>query len=129
VLVIKFERLVADTQGCLSDAAAFLGVRAEHAAIEAAVVHHDPASMRHKERVAHAQFRTHTDPRRSFVRSARSGDWRTVLSNYDIRLIEDSFGGAMAQLGYGLTTKKLTGSELAATRAGGHPERFERIAD
>jgi hypothetical protein len=126
VLVLQFERLVADTRGCLSDAAAFLGIAAEPEAVGAAVAHHGAASMRVKERAAHAGFRTQTDPRRSFVRSARSGDWRSALSGYDVRLIEHAFGPAMARLGYQLSADGGDGHDGIGQLVGripGHQQR------
>jgi Sulfotransferase domain len=104
VFVLHFEHLIADTQTCLSDAAMFLGLPNDRAAIDSAIEHNAAAFMRGKERAAHAGFSDQTDPRRSFVRSARSGVWQGELAANDIRVIESAFGGAMTRMGYDLSS-------------------------
>ena len=100
VLVIRFEQLLADTRACLADAAAFLEISAGRHAIDRATDNNLAAPMRVKERSAHSGFSNQTDPRRSFVRSARSGDWQSELTTRDTALIHAAFGPTMARLGY-----------------------------
>ena len=102
VLVIHFEHLLADTRACLTDAAAFFEIPAGQQAIDQATANNLAAPMRAKERLAHSGFSNQTDPRRSFVRSARSGDWQSQLTARDAALIHGSFGPTMARMGYGV---------------------------
>jgi Sulfotransferase domain len=98
-LVLRYEDLVASTKRVLHEGASFLGVSAECSGVDLAVSHHTAARMRVKERAGHQQL-AGTDPRRSFVRSARSGDWAGALSPDSVDLIESAFAKQCEVLGY-----------------------------
>jgi hypothetical protein len=100
VFVLQFESLLADTAGCLAQAAAFLGLDVTADDVQTAIDHNSVDRMRAKGVAAHASFADRIDPQQGFVRGARAGTWILELSELDVAAIDLSFGELMSKLGY-----------------------------
>ena len=97
-LTLRYEDMVADPLAQLGSIAAFCGLAADDAAIEAAVRATDFAQLAAKE--AESGFRERPKGMARFFRSGRAGQWREALDGDQIRRIEDEHGAMMQRLGY-----------------------------
>jgi hypothetical protein len=105
-LLLRYEDVLADTSRELSRVAGLLNVPASSERIERAVEMSAAGRMRSLEKTEGRLWKTTRRSRQDmpFVRSARSGDWKTILPEKAVLLIESAWGAEMRALGYPLLT-------------------------
>jgi aryl sulfotransferase len=105
VLPVRYEDLVADPLAGFGAALAFAGREAGEAAIERAVRRADFAELQRQEK-AHG-FRERTSGSEPFFRVGRANAWREVLTEDQVRAIEDPHAAVMTRMGYSLSLRSL----------------------
>ncbi|MDA8743864.1 sulfotransferase domain-containing protein [Rubripirellula amarantea] len=96
-LVLKFEELKTDTLGCLRKMADYIGIDASDELLHEAVDHCSVKAMQQKE----ADFwAAKGEANRSFVRTGKSGGWRTHFTTEMERKFWQHAGSAMERCGY-----------------------------
>jgi len=110
-LLLRYEELKQDTPRELCRVADFLreagfaGIDASPEKLAQAAERSSPERMRALEKEQAAQYRQLRETRldKPFVRSAKSGGWRSALSEASVALIEGAWGELMEELGYPLS--------------------------
>lgn len=107
-LLLRYEDMVANPQRELTKVADFLGIEAGPQRLARATELSSADRMRKLEMKQSGQWvmmrRSRQDKR--FVRSARSGNWQSVLTEQAVAAIESAWGPTMEILGYELASKK-----------------------
>jgi hypothetical protein len=100
LLVLKYEDLLQDPVGNLSEAVDFLGVPVARERAEETVARYSAERMRKQER--HSRFHEKQSRRDIlFVRTAESGDWGRTFARDDEELFARVTGDLPRRLGYG----------------------------
>ena len=119
-LFLRYEDMLRETGPALAKIASFLGIDATPERIARAVERSSAEEMRSLEKVQGKQWHQSKDTRHDipFVRSARSGGWKDVLSRNAVAEIQSAWGPLIDRLGYELHTDSIPGqSEIAFSRA------------
>ena len=119
-LLLRYEDMLRETGPALVKIASFLGIDATPERIARAVERSSAEEMRSLEKVQGNQWHQSKDTRQDipFVRSARSGGWKAVLSRNAVAEIQSAWGPLMDRLGYELHSASIPGqSEIAFSRA------------
>jgi len=105
-LLLRYEDLLVDTAAELSKAASFLGIAATAQQIAHAVERSSASQMRELERAKSDQCALTKDTRQDlpFVRTARSGNWKTEMPVACVAAIEAAWGPLLQWLGYELAS-------------------------
>jgi hypothetical protein len=113
-LLARYEDLLEDTPRELARLAEFLGVPPAPRRITDAVEMSSASRMRTLEKTEWREWATTrtSRPDRPFVRSAKSGDWRSMLEEKAVCAIESAWADAMRALGYPLVTDE-SGSSVS----------------
>jgi hypothetical protein len=104
-LLLRYEALLSDTPGELARVASFLGISVTAEQISQAVERSSADQMRELEREK-AQLCALTKGMRQdipFVRSAKSGSWKSEMSPSCVNAIENAWGPLLRWLGYEVT--------------------------
>lgn len=110
-LLLRYEDMISDTPRELAKIAGFLGISATPQQMLQAVERSSADRMRELERVQGDRFSlTDSRPDLHFVRVAKSGDWKSGLSDAAIVKIEAAWGPLMRSLGYELVCRQISGS-------------------
>jgi hypothetical protein len=104
-LVLRYEDLLADTQGEMTRIAKFLNLNASAERIAKAVELSSADNMRKLEAKQTNDWLTTRDSRKDipFVRAAKSGQWQQTLPPESVAVIEETWGAVMEMLGYPLS--------------------------
>lgn len=88
--------------------ATFLGIEASLSQIERAIALSLPERMRKLEKAESSRWQATKNTRQDipFVRSAKSGSWREILSNSQLAQIESAWGHLMRSLQYELVASE-----------------------
>jgi len=108
-LLLRYEDMLENPQRELIKVAQFMGLERTREKLDRAVELSSANRMRELEkRQAHVWALTkNTRSDKPFVRTARSGEWRTVLPPAAVAAIEESWGPLMEKLGYRLSDKSM----------------------
>jgi Sulfotransferase domain len=111
-LLLRYEDILANTEGELSRVAEFLNIAATPERLKRAVDLSSAGRMRNLEKQQGEQWVFTKGMRQDipFIRSAKSGGWRASLTNADVEQIENAWGTAMERLGYTLSKDMPSGS-------------------
>jgi hypothetical protein len=103
-LFLRYEDLLADTFSEMKKVAQFLAVPSSDALIRQAIERSSTERMRELEKTQALTWSSIKETRQDipFVRTARSGNWRTDLPESAIAEIENAWGPLMTWLGYEL---------------------------
>jgi Sulfotransferase domain len=106
-LLLRYEDLLAQTAQELTRVANFCGFPADPERVSQAVERSSADRMRESEKLqgARSMLIKGSRPDIPFVRSAKSGDWRSDLAESQVARIEAAWGDIMACLGYELVTR------------------------
>jgi hypothetical protein len=106
-LLVRYEDLIADTPGELKKIAAFLSIEADQERIAQAVERSSARNMKKLEQTQSEFSPLTRSPRKdlAFMRSAKSGGWRSELPESLVAKIELEWAPLMRYLGYELTTR------------------------
>ncbi|HYU45811.1 MAG TPA: sulfotransferase domain-containing protein [Terriglobales bacterium] len=106
-LLLRYEDLLAETARELTRVAHFGGFPADPERVSQAVERSSADRMRKSEKEQGERSMLIKDSRQDipFVRSAKSGGWRSDLPESQVARIEAAWGGIMACLGYELVTR------------------------
>jgi hypothetical protein len=117
-LVVRYEDLLEDTPRELARLAEFLEVPPDPQRIANAVEMSSAPRMRKLEKTEWRLWATTRRSRsdRPFVRSAKSGDWRSTLQEHSVSAIESAWADPMRLLGYPLVTDASSSSVLAVDK-------------
>ncbi|SRR6266496_133465 len=109
-LLVRYEDLLQNTAEQLGRIALFLGVEADSERIHHAIERSSADKMRELERSQALLWSTTKKTRQDipFVRSAKSGNWRTELPESSVLQIEAAWGDIMQRLGYQLSGEHRT---------------------
>ena len=107
-LLLRYEDMIQDTHRELSKIANFLGVTAPPEQITAAVERSSAGQMRKLEQASGDQCALIKGTRQDlpFVRSAKSGNWKSDLPEACVAAMERAWGGWMRWLGYELAQQE-----------------------
>jgi Sulfotransferase domain len=107
-LLLRYEDMVADTSGELTKIAKFVNISASPERILQAVQRSSADTMRQLEKSQAQSFTSTRNTRQDipFVRAAKSGGWRSELSEPDVTRIEEAWGHLIGWLGYETVTRK-----------------------
>jgi len=107
-LLLRYEDMLENTKNELSRIAAFLEIDSSATRTERAIELSSPERMRKLEQAESNlwQVTRHTRKDIPFVRSAKSGSWREILSSGHLVRIEGTWGSLMQSLGYDLVTRE-----------------------
>jgi hypothetical protein len=97
---VRYEDLLLDAASTLHAAATSLGLPLSKALLEEAVVAHSAEAMRRREKDSSLLQKGTVDKSIPFVRSAKSGDWRTSLDDQAQQRMVDVAGDALSLCGY-----------------------------
>jgi hypothetical protein len=99
--------MLADTVGELAKVAEFLGMKSSDPAVARAVELSSADRMRQIEKNNSGDWHLTRNTRKDipFVRTAKSGNWRTELPANAVAKIEGQWGQVMGWVGYQLVTK------------------------
>ena len=113
-LLVRYEDMLANTTTVLSRIASFLRIDRTASQIGGAVERSSAHNMRSLEKLQGDQWHQSKNTRKDipFVRSARSGGWKAILSPDSVAEIENAWGPLMARLGY--ERSRVTQSPLVA---------------
>jgi hypothetical protein len=105
-LLLRYEDLVSDAERELARIASFLKMNPQPEQIAQAVSQSSADNMRQLEKATAHLWSTTKDTRRDipFVRTARSGGWRSDLPPASVAEIETAWGPLMRWLGYELSS-------------------------
>jgi len=112
-LLLRYEDMVADPHREMTRVARFLGVPADGDRVAQAVERSAADRMRKLEKAQADKSSLTKDSRKelSFVRAAKSGGWRSELSEQFAGQIEAKWGHIMTFLGYALATRDAASAE------------------
>jgi Sulfotransferase domain len=115
-LLLRYEDMLLDTQHELSRICSFLGMEASPERLSAAVAQSSPQEMRRLEQMQADQCGLTKGTRQDlpFVRTAKSGNWKSDMPESCVAAIEAAWGPVMQWLGYELVSGKQGGSPEAA---------------
>jgi len=121
-LLLRYEDMLRETESALTRIASFLGVDATPERIAKAVERSSAHEMQSLEKAQGNQWHQSKGTRQDipFVRSARSGGWKTALSKDAVAEIESAWGPVMEQLGYECSAEP----QSAKSRDQRYSERF-----
>jgi len=104
--LVRYEDLVEDPKRELSKLAPLLAIDPTPERLERAVTMSSARHMQALEKEESQKWVTTKNTRQDipFVREAKSGGWRTKLPSSAVKMIEQSWGKTMKELGYELTT-------------------------
>jgi hypothetical protein len=113
--LVRYEDLLADPAKELTNLAPVLGIEPDAARVERAVQLSSAGHMRSLEKKQSQQWATTKGTRQDirFVREAKSGGWRNILSPTAVRTIEQAWGATMQELGYELAANAESDCKLA----------------
>lgn len=113
-LLVRYEDLVSQIGREMARVAEFLNIEAQPGLISQAVERSSADRMRQLEKAAANKWSTTKETRQdiAFVRSAKSGDWRSALPAPCVAEIETAWGPLMRWLGYDVS------SDVKAEQAG-----------
>ena len=102
MLLVRYEDLKRDTVSMLENINLFLDLHASRSRVAKAVEWCSSSNMRKIEQDQHMAHPSFRKTRRDipFVRQARSGGWKDVLSSRDVLQITGRWGATMERLGY-----------------------------
>lgn len=106
-LLLRYEDMILDTRRELARMGRFLGVEATPERLSQAVEQSSPREMRKLEQVQADQCALTKDTRQDlpFVRTAKSGNWKSEMPESCIAAIETACGPLMKWLGYELVSR------------------------
>jgi hypothetical protein len=112
-LLIRYEDMVTDATQELRRISEFLGIPADQHRLIRAAERSSADEMRKLESSQAGRWSTTKDTRRDipFVRSAKSGNWKSELPESSVSIIESAWGPIMKWLGYELASHSV--SDLA----------------
>ncbi len=101
-LLVRYESLQSDTMGEMDKIARFFGSAADAKALNFAIEQSSADRMRELEKQQAHLWSSTKDTRmdKPFVRSAKSGGWRSELPRECVQQIEQAWGSLMSELGY-----------------------------
>ena len=104
--LIRYEDLLSEPATELKKVSPMLNIEATSERIERAIRLSSASHMRTLEKTQWDKWVTTKDTRQDipFVREAKSGGWKSKLSEASVRIIEEAWGGSMQELGYELVT-------------------------
>jgi Sulfotransferase domain len=107
-IVIRYEDLMEDAQRELGRVARLLGIEPTPERLRRAVDLSSADRMRQLESSEGGKWlqTRYTRQDKPFVRSAKSGNWKTVLPEKTVAYLEARWGGLMRELGYALVTAR-----------------------
>jgi hypothetical protein len=116
-LFIRYEDLIDNPQAELARVAALLKIDAGQERLQRAVNLSSADRMRDLEKQQGDQWALIKESRKdkSFVRSAKSGGWRTVLSAQSVAKIEAAWGPLMESVGYELSASEMQQAAIKST--------------
>jgi Sulfotransferase domain len=105
-LLLRYEDMLKNTPEALMKIADFMGIAVTPERIATAVERSSADSMRKLEKLQALEWSSTKNTRQDipFVRSAKSGDWRTTLPESCVLEIERKWGNVMQYLGYPLVS-------------------------
>jgi hypothetical protein len=105
-LLLRYEDMLTDTAAETRRIAIFLGIEPDPGRLRQAIERSSADRMRELEKAEADQWIATKNRRKDipFVRTARSGGWKTSLPEVCVRQIEAAWGDLMTTLGYELTT-------------------------
>jgi hypothetical protein len=105
LLLSKYEAMQARPMEEMARISAFLGIRADQERLASAIKLSAAERMQQLEKKQAHLFSSTRQTRLDmpYIRSGRSGGWRTQLSEASVAKIESAWGGLMKELGYELT--------------------------
>jgi len=112
--LVRYEDLLADPAKVLTGLAPVLGIDAAPERVERAVSLSSAQHMQSLEKTQAERWVTTKDSRKDipFVREAKSGGWRSKLSQHAVQAIEHAWGSTMKELGYDLVADGSADREL-----------------
>jgi hypothetical protein len=114
-LLLRYEDMMADTVRELAKIASFLGIEADATRLSRAVEQCSAERMREQEKKQSPKWSLTRNTRQDipFVRTARSGNWRSALPESAVAVIESNCGALMQWLRYELVTGQKTDTTLS----------------
>jgi len=111
-LLLRYEDMIADAPRELGKIADFLGIPRDPERISWAVEQSSAECMRELEKKQALKWTSTKNTRQDipFVRTARSGNWRSTLTESALASIENAWGALMQWLHYELVTDQRTGT-------------------
>lgn len=111
-LLVKYEALQSQAMDEMERIASFLGISTDQERLAFAIKQSSADRMRELEKKqAHLWSSTReTRKDKPFVRSAKSGGWKTELSESSVAEIESAWSGLMRDMGYELAGSSLVGA-------------------
>lgn len=102
-LLLRYEDMLTDTTRALAQAASFLGIQSTPEQVAQATERSSASEMRKLEKSPAADSSVTRNARQDipFVREARAGAWRSILSRESVAEVEATWGPLMGWLGYG----------------------------
>jgi hypothetical protein len=115
-LLLRYEDMLQDTQHELSRICSFLGMEASPERLSLAVAQSSPQEMRKLEQMQADQCGLTKGTRQDlpFVRTAKSGNWKSDMPESSVAAIEAAWGPLMQWLGYELVSGKQAGAPESA---------------
>jgi len=116
LLVVRFERMKAQTEDTLADILDFLGVSHDRAAIRQAIANNNLQRMKEKEdrspQTSAFSRQSGNGDQKRFIRSGSTGGWRSRLSKAQVQTIERQAGSWLSRMGYAVEIAPPIGGEL-----------------
>ncbi|MFI5103170.1 MAG: sulfotransferase domain-containing protein [Terriglobales bacterium] len=105
-LLLRYEGMLVDTRSELASICSFMGVEATPERLSKVVEQSSPREMRKLEQVQADQCALTKDTRQDlpFVRTAKSGNWKSEMPDSSVVAIEAAWGPLMQWLGYELVS-------------------------
>jgi hypothetical protein len=115
-LLLRYEDMLVDTRSELASICSFLGVEATPERLSRVVEQSSPREMRKLEQVQADQCALTKDTRQDlpFVRTAKSGNWKSEMPDSSVVAIEAAWGPLMKWLGYELVSGDQAGPAESA---------------
>ncbi|MGH9529855.1 MAG: sulfotransferase domain-containing protein [Terriglobales bacterium] len=111
-LLLHYEEMTTDTHRELARVAEFMGINATPSLLDNAIAASTADRMRDLEKIQAHKWAATKNRRQDipFVGPAKSGGWKTQLSEISVARIERAWGDLMTALGYKLTSANLCGA-------------------
>jgi hypothetical protein len=105
-LLLHYEEMLKDTISELRRMGLFLGIEADPERLKRAIERSSVDRMRELEKAEADRWVATKNHRKDipFVRTAKSGNWKTSLPEASVRRIEEAWGDLMTMLGYEVTS-------------------------